>query len=486
MPDTTNQAEISANSSPSIENDDFLEDEEHDADNSIGWHLYLVTKNKDLLAGCNRVLCKCFLPEEIKTPKKIGAARKVIRRLVMSLYKVWESEPTKFITVSMSTNDWVSTGRYGNLGLSPGVLRKAVHRMHEHELVYFLPGDVTWNPEDRKQTRIRATPKLIEIMHMTETQGNAVQTRIRGEKTRYLSANSSTDGIRPRTILKDVNKKPIPFDRTPSDVKRGEELLEKYQEILDRTKIINPATGEEIQPYDKFQYRVFSRGSFDFNGRVHGGFWQTIKKEYRPRITLDDQATVEIDIRGTFPTIVYNSLGIDLWSLCIGIQAYEMPDPYSLEGYTDTEPYGKDFRNALKVVFNAAINVDNDTSSIRGTSITLRGKLSTWVAEGKMRQAAADEINRVRVKLIKKFLYERHALIKDYLFDSSVGMKAMHAESLVGMKVIEKFIRLNKPVLTIFDSFIVKREDENLLSEAVQNSYLEIFGTPVFLTTRQS
>lgn len=441
MPDTTIQPEASATSSPAIEDDDLLGEEEPDYDNSLGFHLYLVTENTELLAGCNRVLYECFLPNEINTPKKIGAARQVIRKLVMSLYKEWEADPTKFITVSMNTNNWVSTGRYGKLGLSPGLIRKSVHRMNEKGFILLKLGDITWNPQDRKQTRIRAMPKLIETMHMTETQGNTVKTRIREDKKRYLS-----DRDRARTILRDSEKKPIHFARTPTIVKRGEELLLRYQAILDRTKIINPETGEEIQPHDKFQYRVFSKKRFDFNGRVLGGFWQFIKKGYRPRITLDGQATVEIDIRGTFPTIVYNSLGIDLWSLGIGTQAYEMPDPYSLPGYTDTAPYGKDFRNALKIAFNAAINID---SNVRGASLIVRDKLAERVAEGKMTQDAADEINRVRLPLIKQFLFERHALIKDDFFNSQVGAQAMYSESLVAMKVIEEFVRLDKPILDI-------------------------------------
>jgi len=481
MPNTTIQTELSATSITTTEGDDLLEEEVPDYDNSLGLHLYLVTENKHLLDGCKRVLYECFLPDEIRTSKKRGAALKVVRRLVMSLYKEWDADPTKFITVSMNTNDWVSTGRYGKLRMPPSLIIKAVHRLSERGYIHLHLGDITWNSEDRKQTRIQALPKLIETMHMTETQGNAFLAEIRDDKKRYLSANTITDGIRPRTILKDLKKRPIAFARTPSEVKRGEELLERYQEILDRTKIINPETGEEIQPHDKFQYRVFSRERFDFNGRVLGGFWQLIKKNYRPQITLDDQATVEIDIRGTFPTIVYNSLGIDLWNLGFDMQTYEMPDPYSLEGYTDTEPYGKDFRNVLKFVFNKAINLD---SSIRGVYQNLNKRLTNDVIDGKMTQAAADEIYRVRKELIRSFLFERHALIKDYLFDSSVGMKAMHSESLVAMKVIEEFVRLDKPVLTIFDSFVVKREDQNLLNETIQNSYFNVFGVPIFLTTR--
>ena len=48
-------------------------------------------------------------------------------------------------------------------------------------------------------------------------------------------------------------------------------------------------------------------------------------------------------------------------------------DPYYLKGYTDRKDHGEAFRGALKLVFNAAINVDAD--SIRKVSFTLREKM---------------------------------------------------------------------------------------------------------------
>lgn len=453
-------------------------EEELDYDHSRGWHLYLVTKNTDLLEGCNRVLHKCFLPEETRTPKKLGAARKVVRRLVMALYKEWENDPTRFITISLNNNDWVAKGRYGRLGLSCGLIRKTLQKMEEEKLIHFHRGDITWNAEDRKQTRVRAKPKLIELMLQTRTQGDTVKERIKTDKKRYL-----VEGFRPRTILKDENKKSIKVARVSASVKRGEELLEKYQAVLDQTKIVNPVTSEEIQPYDKFQYRTFARRRLDLNGRVIGGFWQRIGKEKRALITLDDQPTVELDLKGAFPVIVYHFLEIDFWSQYVGIPQAEMykADPYYLEGYTDSQPFGSVFRKALKNVFNSAINVDVQTRSVRKVSGILEAKLTQWVKDREITQAEANAINGVRASMIRKFLFERHAPISDYFFKPEIGLLAMNAESRVAMKVIEEFTNLNKPILTIYDSFVVKREDKVLLGEAIVNNYYQIFGlTPAF------
>jgi hypothetical protein len=461
MPNTNTQA--TDNDRPNLEH-------------SRGFHLYLVTKNKDLLDGCNAVLLDCFLPNEIRTFKKRGAARKVMRRLVMSLYKEWELDPEKFITVSLNNSDWAKNGRYGKLGISPHLLRKAIKRLEENGYISLFLGDIHWDKENRKQTRVRALPKLIEAIHHSQVKGETVKNRIRKDKRKYLA-----DDDRPRTILKDENKNPIPIKRKPSDVVEGEGLLEKYQALLDKTSIISPIHGE-IEPYDKFQYRTFNNGTFKHNGRVLGGFWQTIGSKLRSQIVIDGQGTTEIDIQGTFPVLVYHMLGIDYWQEYTD-KDFHAADPYYLAGYTDDETYGKAYRRILKVVFNSAVNTTNS-----GNNLGWLTKLIREEAEG-MSQAdppkiSLEEMERISETapvFIKKFIFERHPLLKDFFFNADIGMQAMNAESRVAMKVIEKFVQLGKPVLTVYDSFIVKQEDRATLGEVIINAYWEVIGfTPFF------
>ncbi len=453
--------------------------EVHDYSHSRGFHLYLVTDNRDLLDGCNRILRDCFLPKEINTRKRIGAARMVMRRLVMSLYKEWMADPTKFTTISLNRNDWAKGGRYEKLKIPPDLLSRAVHRLHEKGYIYLHLGERSWNPEDRKQTRMRALPQLIEAIHQSQQQGNEVRRRIHIDGNKYLS-----DSTRPRTILRDKNKKPMAILRKPSDVVAGEKMLEKYQALLDKTFILSPS-GEEITPYDKFQYRVFSNGRFDHNGRVHGGFWQTMPIEQRREILLDGERTIEVDIMATFPVIVYHSLGIDYWNQFKNPtrETIHTLDPYYLEGYTDREPFGRDYRNILKIVFNASINTTNSGKNLAWLTKLVRTRLKKLLSADptQISQEAANEIGQAAPDLIRKFLFERHHPLKDYFFDASIGMEVMNGESRVALKIIEEFVRLDKPVLTIFDSFIVKEEDRALLSEIIINAYWGAFGfAPAF------
>jgi hypothetical protein len=45
----------------------------------------------------------------------------------------------------------------------------------------------------------------------------------------------------------------------------------------------------------KFLYRVFNNSSMELGGRHYGGWWQTVPSEWRQRIVIDCEKTVEVD-----------------------------------------------------------------------------------------------------------------------------------------------------------------------------------------------
>lgn len=467
MPDFTDEDD----SIPDLDNDDEL-----DYEHSRAFYLYLISKNRDLLDACNAIMAECYSPIELRTRIKKEAARKVIRRIVIALYKEWENDPTKFLSISLNNNDWSISGRYGKLGLSAMQLSRAIGKLYDNGFIHFYRADTQHNPEGRRQSRIIALPKLIQTIHQENVPEGTMHARIQSDANRYQVQLN-----RPRIILKDDDKKVVKPRRMPPDVVESERLLERYQAILDVTEIINPETGVLQTPYDKFQYRIFNRNSFLYNGRVNGGFWQTIKKEFRPQILLDGMSTVERDIKATFPVLIYHALGIDYWQ-----QFHEVPqsefykaDPYYLEGYTDRVGYEQAFRGALKAVFNSAINTTNTGKHLGWLTRIIREEhlppLLARTPAGITAEAAA-VISHEAPVFIKRFINERHPLLREHFFYAPNGLQAMNMESRVALKVIETFVNLNKPILTVFDSFIVKAEDDNFLKETIVNCYWKTTG----------
>lgn len=472
MPEFTDEDD----SIPNLEIEDEL-----DYEHSRAFYLYLISKNSDLLDACNAIMAECYSPVELKTRPKKEAARKVIRRIVIALYKQWENDPTMFLSISLNNNDWSISGRYGKLGLSAMQLRRAIRKLEANGFIHFHRADPQHNPEGRMQSRIIALPKLIQTIHQENVPQSNIHARIRSDANRY----KVQDG-RPRILMKDNDKKIVKFRRMSKDVAESERLLERYQAILDATEIINPETRMIQTPYDKFQYRVFSNNSFRYNGRVHGGFWQTIKKEFRAQILLDGIPTVERDIKATFPVIIYHAMGIDYWQQFHHVPAAEIykTDPYYLEGYTDRAGYEKAFRSAIKVVFNSAINTTNNGDNLGWLTKIIRYEhlpLMLNMTPPKITKEVAAVVHREAPVFIKKFIRERHHLLKDYFFYAPNGLQAMNLESKVALKVIETFVNLNKPILTVFDSFIVKAEDDYLLKNTIVNCYWRTTGfAPAF------
>lgn len=425
-----------------------------DIDNSKGLHFYLVTKNKHLLGVCNKVMKECYTARELSTGRKAGKIRTVIRKLVMSLIKGFEENPNQWQTVSLNKNDWDKGGRYNKIGLKAEQLSKAVQRLEENGYCDLVKGNQHWNPDKRKQTRIRATAKLIEAVDLVN---------LAKDKDRWKSEKN-----RPRIELRDHEGAAI-NRRLPSHIAECERLLEKYQELLDTTIISLPARvigkkgdtfAGEFTPYDKYVRRIFNNGAWDKGGRLYGGFWQSFSKEARLTILLDGQEVAEIDIKATFPVLVYHTLGIDYW----GQFDKWIPeaDPYFLEGYTD-----EDYRSALKLVFNAAINVTNDGKH--------QGWLTNIIREKNISQRVNEEAPALKEKLLAK-----HPQIP--FFNAEVGSTMMFLESEIVLAVIKEFSKLGKPVLTVHDSFIVKREDKPLLQETIINAYYRVTGFTPFLT----
>ena len=466
--------------------EDYEYDEElfGDLNNSVPLHLYLFTENAQLKDAFNNVLNKCFTRKELNTTKRLNDRRKHIRKIVLSLYKEYEDDKTKYITISLNNNDWTAKGRYGKLGMSLTFIKDVLAKLEQKKFITLWKGKKHHNPEKRKQTRIRATEKLIDFMHNNKiktkqrTPSQTIKELIEADNNRYLS-----EPDRPRIILKDNDKNEMKIARKTDAVIESEEILKDYEDLLIHTKIYNPKTEKLLTPYEKFQKRVFSRGRLDYNGRIHGGFWQNVNKDkYRKGITIDGHKTFEIDIKGTFPVLVYHLLGLDFWGQYDGINQEDMykADPYYLEGYTDKKDHGEAFRNALKLVFNAAINVDED--SIRKVSFALREKMKQELkkkpSEAKYTEEEVRAINKVRGKMIREFLYKKHKFLEGYFFDKGLGMTVMNQESRIVLRVLRECANKKEPVLSIFDSFIAKDTKENRLwlSETITNCYAQEFG----------
>ena len=258
----------------------------------------------------------------------------------------------------------------------------------------------------------------------------------------------------------------IEYDDTDftNDIRRD---LEAYNQLLQNT-YVDIATLEEpfvvrtkkdgttqrikIDQSKKFVRRIFSRGDWDCNGRFYGGFWQQVGSEYRKHIYINDSPTVEVDYKGLHAAIlsamkdvVYDGERYDL-----GAIVYPRLDKHQQ-------------RKAVKLLVLAAINAKDRTSAFAA----FRQAQPTGSVEKTLDNEELEF-------LLDNFL-QQHPYLKDGIC-SDQGIRLMNVDSHITNFIIKEFVRLQKPILSVHDSYIVDTRDVELLRDCMREASLDVVG----------
>ena len=196
------------------------------------------------------------------------------------------------------------------------------------------------------------------------------------------------------------------------------------------------------QPIDlskRFLYRVFTRGSFEKGGRFYGGWWQNVKKEYRPFITIDEDFTEERDYSQLHPHLMYFSINKKMGS---------------------EDAYGRVFdgkhRKLVKQAFNAMVIASSPLLRCPN-GINLLGYDFTW--------------RELRERIIKA-----HKPI-EHLFFRGMGISLQFEDSQIVEDILLQSCAEKSPVYPIHDSFIVKKINvdglEQMMRKAIHDRYGE-------------
>jgi hypothetical protein len=272
---------------------------------------------------------------------------------------------------------------------------------------------------------MRANKKLIELFDEYEVN----QAEIAGEKKANL------------IILRDEFKQPISFQDNDFTLSATANL-QKINDLLSNHNVVK-RSGYNI--HRKYLHRVFN---FDFNhgGRFFGSDWQRLNSSERQLIKIDNSPVIELDFKSLHPTMLYALKGIQLED-----------DAYKLKGYS---PKIRDF---LKTVMLIRINTENDEHAIRA----IQGLINQRKIE------KPSEVNCLK-RLINAFM-EKHGPIRD-LFDNDTGLKLQRLDSDICEAVLMEFYEKDIPVLSVHDSFIVRRDYESKLFESMEGAFFNKFN----------
>ena len=241
--------------------------------------------------------------------------------------------------------------------------------------------------------------------------------------------------------------------------------LQDYNALLWRTFIDIPTRQHPVieQPYwdkkaarekirrvkltqdNKFVRRVFYRGDWNLGGRFHGGWWQSVKEDWRKQIYLNDEATIEQD---------YSGLHINLLYGLQGLQPQE--DPYTIDnllGFTDTEQ-----RKIVKGLALMGINAKSPKAAFSAFRLDQK--------TGSVEKSMTDK----QLQLLLDSFKEKHPAIADSICTDK-GVELMAVDGRITARVINHFTKRKIPVLTVHDSYITPHthtgELRRVMNEAV-------------------
>lgn len=93
--------------------------------------------------------------------------------------------------------------------------------------------------------------------------------------------------------------------------------------VITRTDSYGKEFKQALDHNHHFVRRMFSRGSWELNGRFYGAWWQLVPSGLRKEIYINDTPTVEVDFKGLHVSFLSAEQGVELDG-----------DPYLLGGLT--------------------------------------------------------------------------------------------------------------------------------------------------------
>lgn len=264
------------------------------------------------------------------------------------------------------------------------------------------------------------------------------------------------------------------------ELRESQNLLANYNSLLREARIEIPDYNHSIRRTEMVQKYTSLDGSdkLTHHGRLYGHWAQSIPKELRLKITINDEAVCEPDIRSAHTAFLYIKAGIDFRTVK-GTQlsdgSYDLYGNFSFDNF---EGGCSQHRAFAKAILTACIN----NKSERGCRQSLANKLNedyqqaiSNCRQGGDWKTVFPIISREDCKRLDpsdldsplQLVLRRHEAIYDYLFQDS-GHWLMFLDSRVAMKVVSKFTLKNEPVISNHESFICRK---SLRDEMVQTMF---------------
>ena len=290
---------------------------------------------------------------------------------------------------------------------------------------------------------------------------------------------ASYNSDRAPVILRTENKgkkEQIPFPRKMDKI-----ILEFVQQREESIMLINkanlafnwelPVMNDNAQVIAHIQLNPCVRSIFNDNFELGGRLftrgasgYQSLSRLERKTMLVDRKTTTEIDFSGCQLRMLYHYEGIDYTG-----DVY-MPEKIFPELYTGKYPdeYLVASRNYIKIVTNIIINADFYGKAIKSICKEYRDDKS-----GLLEQIIYKICKTKPSRLVNR-IKELHEPIQKYFFTGK-GLCLQGEETKIIIKVLDRFVKLGKPALSLHDAIICREEDIQLGQRLMSEFYVQKF-----------
>lgn len=264
------------------------------------------------------------------------------------------------------------------------------------------------------QTRIKATHRLLETLTQFDIKEIVRDPEVPEGET---------------IIKRDSSGKLIDYEDDHFTI-ADRELLAVYNAMI---RNINIGTDAVDLRYKHDPTSITLRMIFkeESGGRMYGAFWQTMAKEDRRKLLLDNSPVVELDYSALHPTIAYAQCGLPVTE-----------EPYLIDGFERG-----DVKTAILMMLNCR--------SRRHAINTIRSKGVRNVA--------------TLVGAIER----KHSAIAGCFYNPGFGLHLQNTDSWIAQTIMKRLMDDGIVCLPIHDSFIVGKQHEAVLHRTMVEVFYE-------------
>lgn len=364
------------------------------------------------------------------------------RVIILNLYKMWHDDPKLCLGVAMSKSSYGSTHVKKGIVLSALVI-DLINRLHEQGYIEWYKG----SESARRTTRIWPTSKL--IVQFEKAKIMTLDLFIHNDRECIILSQDSNS-------LGEEKKKSEGLSYKDDDhIIAMREELAAYNKLLMKTHIdigdlVEPRVIHkdgsivQVDQLNKFVRRIFYRANWNLGGRFHGGWWQRLDSDYRSRIMINGEPTVELDYSGMHVSLIYGL-------------SKELPpkDPYTVP-LIDKNDSQDQQRKWIKSLVLQSLNAKSKVSAFKA----FRSDQEAGSPEKKFKDHKLNT-------LIEAFI-DKNPIVRPFI-GKDKGVELMALDGRITASIMKHFTDKNIPILTVHDSFIVPHQHSGAL-RAVMNT----------------